>query len=571
MSENQPATPTPTELGATGSGSTSKWSRRTWHRKASRPVSIWLAVLVFAGLIHPIIPEYRWALIHLFTLGAVTNSILIWSQHFSEKFLGNRLPDEARPAQLWRIRILNVGIVITLAGQLLKAAWEQSWLITQVGSMLVALILLWHAVSLARQLRRAEPGRRFRAAVVAYVLSALSLPVGALFGAILATEPAGGWHERLLFAHLVANLLGFLGLAAIGSLVVLFPAIWRTRGGTDRTGTVVALAAGGVVVATLAALLDQGMIFGVGLLIYVAGWILAGWGWVGNIIAVAKDPRDRIGFAAASVACAPLWLVGTLIYLAVQAFTAGAQLHEVALPSIPLLVGFAGQLLIGVMSHLLPSTIGGGAGPLRAATAELNRAGLFRVTLVNGGLVFWLLAENSWLKISMSLLSIGSLVVFLPLLARGIRVQAQVLRGARQAPPAPVDPRPRGNQITAALAVLALILGAFGGLGGPPDPVSAQRPAPAAEQVTEVEVVAGDMVFEPAQVTVPAGNQLIIHLRNEDTLAHDLRLGNGIRSGRLVPGQERRIDAGIITAELAGWCTIAGHHTRGMTFDILVG
>ncbi|QGU08574.1 hypothetical protein COCCU_13375 [Corynebacterium occultum] len=558
MSEKQPAAPAR--------------NRRSWHRKASKPVSLWLVSLVVAGLIHPIIPEYRWVLIHIFTLGAVTNSILIWSQYFTEKFLNLRLPEDTRPGQLLRIRILNAGILLTLAGQMLSGMWERSWIITQVGAAVVALILLWHAVSLARQFFRAERGRRFRSAVVAYVLSALCLPVGAVFGAILATGPGGGWHERLLFGHLVANLLGFLGLAAIGSLVVLFPAIWRTRGGPDRTAVVVALAAGGVALAITAALLDHAPLFGIGLLLHAAGWVVAGVGWAGNVITVLKDPRDRVSFAAVSIACAPLWLVGTLIYLAVQSFLTGPHLNEVAVPSIPLLVGFAGQLLIGVMSHLLPSTIGGGAGPLRASSRELNRGALLRSTLINGGLVFWLLADSSWLKIFMSLLSIGSLAVFVVLLPRGVRAQAAVLRGAAEAPPIPENPKPRTNQITAALAVLALILGAFGGLGGPAavTPVAPQ-PASSAGNVTEVDVIAGDMVFEPSQVTVPAGNQLIITLRNEDGTAHDLRLGNGIRSGRLVPGQEIRIDAGVITADLAGWCTIAGHHTRGMTFDILVG
>lgn len=555
MSETQP-------------GSTPRWSPRTWHRKAAKPVSLWLIALVVAGLIHPVIPEYRWVLIHVFTLGAVTNSILIWSQYFSENFLNQRLPDHIRPGQLLRIRVLNLGIVATLIGQLSQGWWERSWLITQVGAGVVALILLWHAVSLAHQFHRAERGRRFRASVVAYVLSALSLPVGALFGAILAAGPREGWQEPLLLAHLVVNLLGFLGLAAIGSLTVLFPAIWRTRSGPDRTGLVVGLAAAGVTVAVSAALLDHGPLFAAGLLLHVAGWILAGVGWAGNVAAVLKDPRDRVSFAAVSIACAPLWLVGTLLHLAVRAFLAGNDLHEVTLPTIPLLVGFAGQLLIGVMSHLLPSLIGGGAGPRRAATRELDRWSLFRATLINLGLAFWLLTDNSWLRIIMSLLSVGALALFILLLPRGARAQIAVMRDDAPAPPAPDTPRPPTGQITAALAVLALILGAFGGLGGPAPAPVAPTPVTGAENITEIEVIAGDMVFTPAQVTVPAGNQLIITLRNEDDLAHDLRLGNGIRSGRLVPGQETRIDAGIITTDLAGWCTIAGHHTRGMTFDI---
>lgn len=549
------------------------WDRRSWHRRASRPVTVWLVLLVIAGLTHPVIPEYRWVLIHLFTLGAVTNSIVIWSQYFTEKFLHQRLPDASRPSQLLRIRVLNLGIVATVIGQVGSGFWPRSWLLTHIGAAVISAMLLWHALSLARQFFRAEQGHRFRAAVIAYVGSALSLPVGAVFGALLAMDPGEGWHDRLLLGHLVVNVLGFIGLAAIGSLAVLFPAIWRTRAATDRTAGAITLLAIGLVVTTAGALGDSGVAVGAGLLGYAAGWVWAGIGWVGNVIAVLSHPRDRVSFAAVSVAAAPLWLVGTLLYLADQAIQAGDQLQAVALPTIPLLVGFAGQLLLGVMSHLLPSTIGGGAAALRTASRELNRAALFRATLINLGLAIWLASDHSWLKVVMSVLSIGSLAAFLPLLIRGVRAQAQVIRGDRKPVPRTDDPRPATNQITAAIAVTALIVALFGGLHGPGvvSPAGTDSQVSAGdEHVTEIDVVAGDMVFAPDTVTVPAGDRLIINLSNGDALAHDLRLENGIRSGRLVPGQEMRIDAGIITAEVNGWCTIAGHHTQGMTFDILV-
>lgn len=547
--------------------------RRSWHRRASRPVTVWLVLLVIAGLIHPVIPEYRWVLIHLFTLGAVTNSIVLWSQHFTEKFLGQRLPDAARPRQLLRIRLLNAGIVLTLLGQTTGGVWERSWLLTQAGAAVISVLLLWHAVALAGQFFRAERARRFRAAVLAYVASALCLPVGAVFGAVLAMGPGAGWQERLLLGHLVVNVLGFIGLAAVGSLAVLFPTIWRTRAGRDRTAGAVALLLAGLIATTVGALLDHGTIAGAGLLVYVVGWILAALPWVGNVLAVCRDPRDRISFAAVSVAMAPLWLIGTLLQLAVRALLAGEQLAQVPLPSIPLLVGFAAQLLIGVMSQLLPATIGGGAGAVRTAMVELNRAALFRATVVNLGLAIWLASDYSWLKVVMSVLSIGALVAFLPLVARGVRAQVKVLRRQREPVPAPAEPRPATGQITAAIAVVALILALFGGLHGPgsPGPTdTAVSTGAGDENVTEVTVVAGDLVFEPAQVSVPAGNRLLITLRNEDTIAHDLRLENGVRSGRLVPGQEMRLDAGIITADVNGWCTIAGHHAQGMTFDVLV-
>ena len=72
---------------------TKEWRSDTWHRKAARPVTVWMAIFLVAGVTHLWIPEYRWVLIHIFTLGVLTNSIVLWSQHFTEKFLRQRLPD----------------------------------------------------------------------------------------------------------------------------------------------------------------------------------------------------------------------------------------------------------------------------------------------------------------------------------------------------------------------------------------------------------------------------------------------------------------------------------------------
>ena len=161
-----------------------KWSARTWHRRASRPVTIWMMVFIIVGALHTFTPNARWVLIHLFTLGILTNSIVVWSQHLTEKFVQARLPDSARPRQLYRIYMLNAGIVLVLIGQLLHKAWEQHWILTQVGATIVAAMVAWHGVSLFGQWREAKD-KRFRPVIAAYVASAFFLAVGATLGALL--------------------------------------------------------------------------------------------------------------------------------------------------------------------------------------------------------------------------------------------------------------------------------------------------------------------------------------------------------------------------------------------------
>ncbi|MBC3186817.1 cupredoxin domain-containing protein [Corynebacterium sp. zg-331] len=538
--------------------------RRSWHRRASKPITVWLLIIVLVGLGHPAVPEYRWVLIHAFTLGAVTNSIVVWSQFFTERFLHQRLPEEARPWQLRKIWLLNAGIVVVLAGQIASVLP-----LTHAGAAVVALALLWHACSLTTQIRRvqrhqAEAARRLLPSVLGYVASALSLTAGAILGALLASPTSDSVHDvalhaRLLQAHLILNVLGFLGLAAAASLVVLFPAIWRTRPPRSRAWVDLLIEVCGLLLAVTGALAGSSWLTGGGLLVYALGWGLSCARWASVI---TRAGLDKTTYGSLSVTASVLWLLACLLWLAMQVLRHGTQ---AALPTTALLVGFGGQLLIGVMSYLLPTTM-----RVRAAWGlrETYRGGMLRFTLTNGGLALWLAADNSWLRVGASALALLGLVAFLPLMGRAVR--AQLNRGLENHESRPEIPHARGTsgQVALGVALLALLTALCSGLGRP----GAAPPASDTEErnVTRVEVTAGDMVFEPASVTVPSGHRLLIELRNEDSQAHDLKLSNGARSGRLTPGKSVEIDAGIITADVPGWCTIAGHHTKGMTFDVLV-
>ena len=55
-----------------------------------------------------------------------------------------------------------------------------------------------------------------------------------------------------------------------------------------------------------------------------------------------------------------------------------------------------------------------------------------------------------------------------------------------------------------------------------------------------------DMRYHPALLELPAGDRLVIELRNDDPYdTHDLVLASGVRSDRLRPGQSARVDAGV--------------------------
>ncbi|ASK67206.1 hypothetical protein CFK39_12550 [Brachybacterium avium] len=88
-------------------------------------------------------------------------------------------------------------------------------------------------------------------------------------------------------------------------------------------------------------------------------------------------------------------------------------------------------------------------------------------------------------------------------------------------------------------------------------------------QTTTIEVSMADMRFRPDVLEVPAGNTLVIELANDDPHdVHDLVLASGVSSGRLQPGASTTVEAGVISHDLEGWCSIVGHRAMGMTLSV---
>ncbi|GIJ23006.1 multicopper oxidase domain-containing protein [Micromonospora lutea] len=87
-------------------------------------------------------------------------------------------------------------------------------------------------------------------------------------------------------------------------------------------------------------------------------------------------------------------------------------------------------------------------------------------------------------------------------------------------------------------------------------------------QTTTVAVTATGMRFHPDRITVPAGDRLVIELTNDDQRRHDLVLATGARTPILSRTSTTRLDAGIIGADVEGWCSLPGHRQAGMTLTI---
>nr|ADD51574.1 copper-containing nitrite reductase [Intrasporangium sp. 4LS1] len=571
-------------------------TRGTWFMR-DRPVVIWLIAALLVSLVHPFFAYSRWLMVHLVVLGAVTHAAMVWSVHFTEALLKTRAGFEERRLQTIRLSVFQGGVLFVIVGVPTRVT-----VLTMIGATLISAAVLWHAVMLVRRLRAALPGR-FRITVRYYVAAALFLPVGATFGVLLAgghdhaAAAADNTHAHLLVAHTMVNLLGWIGLTILGTLVTLWPTMLRTRmADTAEAASQRALPVlvAGIALVVTSPFIDQPVVGAIGIGLYLAGTL-----WVYRPILTAARRRPPYAFPTLSVGAGLLWLPVGLLLMAWSLGGRGSWEaiadNYGALTTI-FVVGFALQVLLGALSYLLPVVVGGGPSVVRAGMVELERWGTARVTVANLGLAICLLPVPSLVRVIVSVLTLAALATSIPLVFRGIR--ASVL--AKRAKEAASDPgaapgkalltteevaartaesqsqtwsRP---QLIAGVTIIAV--GATLGVGLDPSAAGLTLAAgtqPAATQVTAtghtttVQVTMQNMRFTPDSVDVPVGDRLVIEVANHDAGdVHDLVLATGERSGRINPGGTGRLEVGVVRSAIEGWCSVVGHRQMGMLFTV---
>ncbi len=544
------------------------------------PLLGWLVAALIVALVHRSVPDANWLMLHLVLLGALSHSIVVWSFHFSQTLLRSPASDAEAGSQGQRLGLLTVGAVAVVIG--VPTLW---WPLTLVGGLVVASAIGWHAVVLWRMMRRALPAR-FRVTVRYYLWAGASLPVGAGLGVTLAWGLPDPWHGRLLVAHALANVLGWVGLTLTGTLLTLWPTMLRTQ--LDPTAErwtrqALPVLVGSVLVGVVGALTGIGPIAALGVLGYLAGLLLGGRGlWRPFRKA---PPRE---FAPASVGAALVWLLIGLAWAAWLLATTPdwrAAGEGFVWPAAVLGAGFAVQLLTGALSYLLPSVLGGGPSVVRAGQAWFNRAGAFRLIAINGGLLLWLLPSPSWVKVTGSLLALFAAAAFVPLMVIGVRAslaaKKELLAARQDGAPEGGQPRPpverpsifTAGQLIAGLTALATAVVIGVGVDPAAAGVTGTGVAAAAVQPTgrlvRVEVAAVGMHYVPAEIHVNAGDRLVVNLVNQDTTTHDLVIGDA-RTPRIAPGARAELDAGIIGSSQTAFCSVAGHRQLGMVLAIIV-
>jgi nitrite reductase (NO-forming) len=399
---------------------TGRPSRGFWPLR-DLPIVVWLAALVVTALAHSLIPEPRWLMLHLLLLGAVSHAILVWSKHFADALLHTAPRANDRRVQSARLLLLNAGVTLVVGGVL-----GEVWPVTATGAAAVAAAVIWHGGDLLLQMRRALPAR-FAVTVRYYVAAACFLPAGAFLGATQARGLPDPLHEQRTFAHATINLLGWMGLTIVGTLVTLWPTMLRTRlaEGSERAAhRAFPVLVCAIIVTAGGALASLQLVATLGIVGYLAGLAM-----VARFFISAARGKPPSSYPTWSILAGLIWLVGALVVLAIGVATAASW--EVAGDRLGwlapfLAAGFGAQVLLGALSYLVPVVLGGGPTQVRATNAVLSRGGALRIAVVNAGLLVSALPVPSTVGMMCWILVLAGLAAFIPLLFLAIRASRAI-------------------------------------------------------------------------------------------------------------------------------------------------
>jgi nitrite reductase (NO-forming) len=260
-----------------------------------------------------------------------------------------------------------------------------------------------------------------------YVAAASALLAGMGLGLWLAGGVAGSADEyrALRLAHVHLNVLGWVGLAVVGTQFTLWPTVLRTHMVPGLEAAVrrsLPPLTAGMVIAAVGLALQERLVALAGLAAYAAGLALALVPFVHT--ARRRPPRTA---AAWMLGAGMAWLVAAVLAdLGALAATARvADLDGRLARLVPAVAaGFALQTLTGALTYLLPVVFGRGAAGNRRLTGILEWGWPARVAAVNLGVLVlvagWGPAVGWWL-VALGLGSFVPLAVAALVAARSIR------------------------------------------------------------------------------------------------------------------------------------------------------
>lgn len=369
---------------------------KTARQRTDTFTSIWMIIAVAMALVTLVVknrmPQPLWTMIHLVTLGVLSNGIFQWSWFFARS-LARLSADDPRARHHNTIRILIFNACFLLLFVSMWLGWMVGTMIAATG---IAAVAAWHGAEMLSVLRE-RLASRFVIVVRYYVCSASFFVLAALLASFVSAtmfspsipEALVAMRDRLTLAHALSGVAGWVGLTIGGTAITLGPTILRTRMSPDAVR-------GGVRVL---------LPWCLSLLLAIAGALLGGMPLVGaGILAVGtcaivgivypyakvlrnKGPRE---YSAWSFLLGLLWISMGVCALGVASLfvSTPSQLRVLTFMWLPI-IGIAGfaQLFQGALSYLMPVVIGGGPSVVRIGIAIIDWQYSLRLGLRNGALI----------------------------------------------------------------------------------------------------------------------------------------------------------------------------------------
>ncbi|MBX3315108.1 MAG: hypothetical protein KF906_12410 [Actinobacteria bacterium] len=338
------------------------------HAQARRTLRLSLSLGLIA-VATAVAGEARWVPMHLFLSGAVVLAISGTSQLLTVTWSTAPAPlDGWASAQRWTIALGAIGVVASRRGDAPEAVVGLAGTLYVFGLVLLGVLL----ASTAARGRK----RRFDPAVATYLGAVAFGLIGVALGVRMAVD---GPHTSLRSAHLVANLLGLVGLVVGGTLPYFAATVGRSRmsghATTRRLWCLASWQAAALSGATTALAVGTPRAAAAALVGYATG--------IAAVIALLPRPsRRQLRWAGPRLVA--LWTGAAWWAMAVIVAARAASRAEPLLADrwlVVLVVAGYGQILWGSLAYLLPMLRGGG--PERLAAGFASTRSWFGLAAIN--------------------------------------------------------------------------------------------------------------------------------------------------------------------------------------------
>jgi nitrite reductase (NO-forming) len=364
--------------------------RADWHMRANAFVVLYLVAALLFGVFQRTEEggEPTWLTVHLLLLGAVTNAIITWSDHFVSALLWARSQNRTR--QMTIISLINLGIV----GVLFSISQHVHWLLI-VSATLIAGVIAYYLRGIT-SLIKPSLNKRFKEVIAFYQLAALMILLGITLGVVDAYKSDTDiWQPRITLAHLHANLLGWVGLTIVGTLVTLWPTVLRTQmheKAITRAKLGLKFMIVGILGSIVGSLFNQPSVLAMSVAMYLVGSVI-------TLAPAALLLRRRLPDRSSSwmlfsgVIGLALLLTGEVVlvltFQAPEKILTAIEAHLLLIFTLWLL-----PILLGALTYLLPVVLGRGPASNRELESILNFGWRWRIFLLPLSSIFQILPDR---------------------------------------------------------------------------------------------------------------------------------------------------------------------------------